>query len=412
MLSSSVRLGLTAGSPAAAALLAYLVPRRAAGAARALALLLVAVCLGLLISEASLISQGARLTADYGALGGIRVLLRADPQGIIVGIAAVVATSLRLLERDMAPLHVAGVMLCCTGAVVASLAGNAVVLFAGMELANAGAAMLLLGGGRGGRAAWVATGLEQAAALALLTAALQLQTSTGTNDYSVLPAAAVGGSTAMLWILAGTARLAAPAISPGGPRRLLAAWAATGAVPVAGIVLLRLREAVSGDMPLAAEGFSLALGTLVAVGAAAFALRHRHDPSRAGRALLLLQAALITSLCGVSGAAAATGLAAGLVALQLAVASAPLWERAPKGVARWFAAAALLAAGNLPLGVGATAVLLELSAVTGLGRPLSLMVVALGGAVIAGAAAAGAASMRAVTATPARHGVVSPLPAA
>jgi hypothetical protein len=411
MLSSGVRLGLTVGAPAAAAMLAYLLPRRAADAARGIALLLSAISLGLLASEASLISQGARLTAAFGTLGGIRVLLRADPQGMIIGIVAVVAAALRLLARDMSPLHIAAVMLCTTGALTAALGGDTVMLFAGMELANAGATLLLLTGGRrAGRVVWTTLVVQQAAALALLTAALELQGATGTSDFSVLPAAAVGGGTAMLWIVSGAARLAAPALAPGGRQRLLAAWGATGAVPVAAVVLLRLRAAVSGAMPTAATAFSLGLGACLAVAAAILALRNRHDPFRAGRSLLLLQAALALSLTGASGAAAATGVAAGMVALELSVAAAPLWERPPSGHPRWLAAGALLSAGSLPVGAGATAALLELSAVTALGRPLSLLVVPLGGAVIAGAAAAGAASMRAVTAEPRRRGPVSPLP--
>src|SRR5258708_11229477 len=81
-------------------------------------------------------------------------------------------------------------LLWLSGAGVAGLAGNAVVLFAGMEVGNVGA--LLLAGDRtrarpGPRLRFA---VQHGAALGLLAAAIQLQNGSQTTDFAALPAGA------------------------------------------------------------------------------------------------------------------------------------------------------------------------------------------------------------------------------
>src|SRR5258708_33122945 len=83
-------------------------------------------------------------------------------------------------------------LLWLSGAGVAGLAGNAVVLFAGMEVGNVGA--LLLAGDRtrarpGPRLRFA---VQHGAALGLLAAAIQLQNGSQTTDFAALPAGAGG----------------------------------------------------------------------------------------------------------------------------------------------------------------------------------------------------------------------------
>ena len=85
MLTLSLRLGITAALPPLAALLVYVLPRNLRLGVRLLGMLALAVCLGLLVSEASLVAAGGRLASSYGTpVGDVHLLLRADPQGVIV----------------------------------------------------------------------------------------------------------------------------------------------------------------------------------------------------------------------------------------------------------------------------------------------------------------------------------------
>ncbi|MBV8302117.1 MAG: hypothetical protein JOY68_09380 [Candidatus Dormibacteraeota bacterium] len=413
MLSTALRLGLVVLLPAAAALGAWFLPPRFSAVARIGGLAALAVTLGFLAGSAQIVASGARLAATFGApVGGVRVLLRADPQGVIVAVAACGAGLLCLARRGFSTTQTAGLLLCVTGALTASLGGNAVMLFAGFELANAGtAAMLTAGGERSGRAVWLATAVQHAAGLALLTAAVELQTSTGTSDFSVLPADAVGPGIALLWLGAAGVRLVAPGLYPGRRGVAYPAWAVAGAIPVAAIALLRFREAVSDHVPAAAGTTVAVLACVVAVVAAGAALRRGSAAAPAGRALAVLAAAPAVAVAGVSGAPALTGLAAGLVAVEVAVALGAMWEPHPTG-GRLVGALAALSAGGLPVGAGAVALLLELSALATAGRPVSLLLVPLGLAALAGAAAAARlAAGFAGNQGAAGHGLVQPVAA-
>ncbi|MBV8199605.1 MAG: hypothetical protein JOZ15_03170 [Acidobacteria bacterium] len=382
----------------AAVVLAVVLPRGAIRAVRFVALAALVLSLGFVLLDAAPSFGGGRILASFGdALPGVPYLFSADGTGALIACAAVVAALLFITQpADMSGRAVAGLLGCAGGAIIAAFAGNAVMLFAGMEVANVGVFGLLTEGGRRpGRAAVAALVVEHAAALSLLAAAANLQASSGTSDFGALPAGAVTAAVAVPWALAASIRLLAPLVTP-LRLRLTAAWAATAAVPTGAVVLLRLREVLGGAGLPAAAWTLAAVGSLAAIAGATIALRSRSAPGRLGRALMVVAAGTALAVAGFPQAPASTAVAAGVAALELVVAMSAIWESAgAASPSRVLAPAALLLAGGLPFGFGATAAVLEASAALGRGLAAMPVVAAVLVAAIGAAAAAvvGAAAL-------------------
>ena len=410
MLSSGLGLALTPVPLIATVLVVYGLQPRWTRLARPLALASALVTCALLVLDAAVVSGGGRVQVSLGnQLGGVTLLLRADPTGVVIAIAATVAAILTLLDRSRRRAEVIGVLVCLLGSVSAALAADGVTLFAGVEVANLGGLVLLAPTrGRAGRGMLAAVAVEHLAALGLLAAAVELQISQGTSAFAVLPAGALTAAVAWPWAVAGAVRLLSPAIVPvrgaGLPSGTLAAVAA---VPCGAAMILRLRDAAGGAaLPTSAQIVLDILGSMAALGGAAAAMRYWRSPAVAGRGLCLAVAGPVLIVTGMAGAAAATAVAAGLCSLELAVAASTAWERVDVAD-RWLAPAAFLAAGGLPTGFGATALVLELGAVAVLGRArLALLAVLL----IATVGAAGAATTMAWAAFRSRPRGLSALP--
>lgn len=356
----------------------------------------------LLSLDAVPVVGGGRILASFGqAMPALPYLFRADSVSVTVALAAGVAALLALAgPRVLDPRQSMPLVLCVLGSVVAAVAGNAVMLFAGVELANIGTFLLLTPRGhRPGRGALATLALEHLAALGLLAAAANLQGSVGTSDFSALPGGAITPAVAVPWALGAAIRLLAPAVVPLRTTVTTAAWAATAAVPTGAVMLLRLREASGGVEPVAGSVTLVLAGLGVAACGAALLALQTESPSRAGRGLCLAVAGPVIALAGLPAAVAATAVAAGIGALEIAVAVSVLWERpGAAGAERGLAAVAVVAAGGLPLGFGATAVVLELTAAMGLGAVGLPLLLGLGFAVLAAVAGsirlAGAAARR------------------
>jgi formate hydrogenlyase subunit 3/multisubunit Na+/H+ antiporter MnhD subunit len=391
MLGGGLQLALIPAPLIAAAIIVFGLARRHARGARVVAGVGGVATIALLAAEAVFLG-GGRIEASLGTpVAGIDYLLRLDLPGAILGLAAAVVGVLLLLDDDRQTSEVRALLVCVIGAIIAALAGNLVMLTAGVEIAGVGT-LLTTGSARGrpGRGGIMAIGLAHLASLGLVVAAVQLLTSSGTSDFAVIPSGAVGAAVAGPWAAAGVARLLAPAFVPvRGSRTPTAAWAATGAIPCGAIVLLRLRETVDGPIP---QAISIALGILggvAALWAALLALRWSGVPSVAGRALCVIVAAPVVALSGVAGPAASAAVAAGICSLMLVLALTPAWERIGRGDAGLgLAVLALGAAGALPVGFGITALILELAATISMGRAGAALLAALGLAGLLGAAAA------------------------
>ena len=381
MLSSGLGLALTPVPLIAAMLLVYGLQPRWTRLARPVALASVVVTCALLVLDAAVVAGGGRVQVSLGnQLGGVTLLLRADPTGVVIAFAATIAAGLTLLDRSRRRAEVIGVLVCLLGSVTAAFAGDAVTLFAGVEVANLGGLVVLAPTrGRAGRGTLAALAIEHLAALGLLAAAVELQVTQGTSAFAVLPAGALTASVAWPWAVAGAVRLLSPGIVPvrgaGLPSGTLAAVAA---VPCGAAMILRLRDAAGGAaLPSSAQIVLDIVGAMAALGGAAAAMRYWRSPATAGRGLCLAVAGPVLIVTGMAGAAAATAVAAGLCSLELAVACSTAWERGSLAD-RWLTPAAFLAAGGLPTGFGATALVLEIGAVAVLGRArLALLAVLL-----------------------------------
>ncbi|HEY2704417.1 MAG TPA: hypothetical protein VGL20_12060 [Candidatus Dormibacteraeota bacterium] len=350
----------------AATLALYPLPPRAARTARLLSLAAVVAALALLASDLPVVLPSGRVERSLGDLvPGAALVLRADPAGLTVAMIACAVTLMALAEPRRNPVERAGLMLCLTASCLAALAGNAVLLFGGLELGNVGAVLLAAGAGPLGRRARIGLALQHAAALGLLAAAIELQNGVGTTDLSALPARALTwGTVAGPWALAGAVRLLGAAGLPSVPgRRESSSWVAVAAVPTGLIVLLRLSEA-AGDagLPPLVAGTLVAAGLAIGLAGAVEALRRHALPTAAGRALALAAAGPVIALAGVVTQPARLGVAATGVALLLVLAAAPAWgaggEEGSGRAAVWLRAMALAAAGGLPLGIGTTALVM------------------------------------------------------
>ncbi len=368
--------------------------------------------IALLAVEARFLGGGGPIQASLGSpVAGIDYLLRLDLPGAVLGLGAAVAGVLLLLDPRRETRQVSALLVSVTGSLIAALSGNMVMLVAGVEIAGVGT-LLMTGAARGrlGRGGLVSIGLEHLASLGLAVAAVQLLTSTGTTDFSAIPAGAIGASVAGPWALAGAMRLLSPAYVPmRGSRTPTAAWATTGAIPCGALVILRLREVVGGPLPQSIAIGLAAAGGVAALWAGVVALRWSNVPAVAGRALCVLAAAPIVALSGVASPGT-RAVAAGICALMLVVALTPAWEQIGRGAAGGaLAALALLSAGALPVGFGMAAVILELAATISIGRAWAALAAALGLAALLGAAAAARAAAGLVASPAEARGTGGPI---
>ncbi len=390
MLGGGLQLALIPAPLIAAAIIVFGLAPSHARAARIVAGAGGIACIALLAADARYLG-GGRIEASLGTpIAGIDYLLRLDLPGAILGLAAAVVGVLLLLDEDRQTSEVRAILVCVIGAIVAALAGNLVMLTAGVEIAGVGTLLTTSAArGRPGRGGMTALGLIQLASLGLVVAAVQLLTSSGTTDFAVVPDGAIGAAVAGPWAAAAVALLLAPAFVPvRGSRTPTAAWAAAGAIPCGAIGVLRLRQVVEGPLPQSVAIALAAAGAAASVWAAVLALRWSGVPGVAGRALCVIAAAPIVALTGIGGPAADAAVAAGICSLMLAVALTPAWERIGRGRAGLgLAALALAAAGSLPLGFGVSALILELAATMSVGRAGAALLLALGVGALLGAAA-------------------------
>jgi formate hydrogenlyase subunit 3/multisubunit Na+/H+ antiporter MnhD subunit len=392
MLGGGLQLALMPAPLIVAAIIVFgLSPRRAL-AARIVAGIGGAASIALLAVETASLGAGGRVEASLGTpVAGIDYLLRLDLPGGIIGLAAAVVGVLLLLDGDRQTREVSAMLVCVIGTLIAALAGNLVMLTAGVEIAGVGTLLMTSAArGRPGRGGLMAIGVAHLASVGLLVAAVQLLNSNGTTDFAVIPAGAVGATVAGPWAAAGVARLLATSFVPvRGNRTPTAAWAATGAIPCGALVLLRLREVVGGPLPQEIAVTLAVVGGVAGLWAAALALRWSGVPPVAGRALCVIAAAPVVALAGVASPAADAAVAAGICSLMLVAALTPAWERIGRGRAGiGLAALALGVAGSLPIGFGITALILELAATVSIGRAGAALLAALGLAALLGAAAA------------------------
>lgn len=390
MISSGLRLALAPVILLVVAAVVPAFPPQRERMARALAVLACGAALALLISDVGVVAAQGQVEAAFGIpVAGTAFLFRADSTGVALAVIAASAALFALLEPERSSRRSGAILLCAAGSWGAALAGNAVLLFAGLEAANVGAMLLMSRGRRPSRGVVASFAVQHLAALGLLGAAVELTLSTGTSDLAAIPVGAVSAAIALPWALAGATRLVAPALAPSGAGL---AWAAVGAVPAGAAVLLRLRK-LAGPLPLSVILILEIAGALVVVWGAMSAVRRASNPQAAGRGLLLIGAGLPLAVIGVTADSAGAAAAAALVALELSVAAAPLWSaRFAASRARWPAAAALLLAGNLPVGFGMSAVVLVLGAAASPGLAGGALLPALGLGVALGVVA----SLRAV----------------
>jgi hypothetical protein len=366
------------------ALIAYLLPAPWRRTRRLLSAVILVLAGWAALSIAGLTTNGPLVTTFGQAVSGVPLTLRADQTGLaLVGIA-LVATFFALGAADRRPGEEAALLITAAGAVLAALAGNVVILFAGAEIASLGGLLLATAGReRVSRGATAAFTIQHVFALGLLVAAVQLVVTTGTSDPYAVPQGAVGLAVALPWGLAGAGRLLAAGWWPGAAGgRSTRSWLAIGAVPCGAAALLRLGAATGGAGDPGLTVVLATVGTAAALWGAVAAWRWKHGSRRAGRALLTASAGTLVAIAGLPGGAG--GFAAGLVALELAVLAAPAWSRPtlPTRRGRALAAAALAASGGLPIGFGTTAVVLELGAVASLGRAYAPLLLALGMAAV------------------------------
>jgi hypothetical protein len=358
---------------AALALLAM--PARSARQARMVAVGAVVAVLALLVSDLPAVFPGGQVEHSLGEfVPGVALVLRADPPGLMAALLAAAAALAALAEHPRTPMERAALLLCLAGSCVATMAGNAVLLFGGLELGNVAAMLLVVAAGPLGTRARAGVAVQHLCALGLLAATVQLQTGVGTTDLSAIPAYAVGWNVAWPWALAGAARLLASTGLPSAPgQRASCAWAAVAAAPTGLIVLLRLSAAAGdGGLPWLLSGLLVAAGLALGTGGAVEAMRRRAEPTAAGRALAVAAAGPVVAMTGVVTQPARLGMAAAGLALVLVLAAAPAWggggDEGSGGAAAWVRAVALAAAGGLPLGVGTTALVMSAGAALPQGR--------------------------------------------
>jgi hypothetical protein len=407
-----LRLFVAPGLLFVAALVSYLLPRRMSRVARLTAMLAVGAAGALLLSDAPLILPSARVERNLGDFApGVPLVARADPAALVICLLAAGVALLALAERRRQPLERSALLLCLAGTFVAALAGNAVLLFGGIEIADVGA--LLLAAGTGARLrlrSRVAFAVQSGSSLGLLLAAVSLQSALQTSDFSAIPATAMGWGLAGPWAFTGAVRLLAPAALPGRAGRVAStAWLPVGAIPCGLLVLLRLVQVTGTQLASGVADLLIAAGLAAALLGAVRAARAWRVPAAAGRGLAVAMAGEVVALSGIGTAAALSGMAALAFALILGLAAAPAWgvagDEGSGRAAAWVRAAALASMGGLPIGYGTAAVLLGAGSVAAAGLPTAVVAVFLGGAALI-SAGAGAMAARAALAQRAPSGRV------
>jgi hypothetical protein len=398
-----LRLFVAPGLLFVAALVCYLLPRRLSRTARALAMIAVAAAGALLLSDAPLILPSARVERNLGNFApGVPLVARADPAALVISLLAAAIALLALAERRRQPLERSALLLCLAGTVVAALAGNAVLLFGGIEIADVGALLLAVGATPRLRLrARIAFAVQSGSSLGLLIAAVSLQSSLQTSDLTAIPVAAMGWGIAGPWAFTGAVRLLAPAALPGRAGRAAStAWLPVAAIPCGLLVLLRLVEVTGTQLAAGVADLLIAGGLAAALLGAVRAARAWRVRAAAGRGLAVAMAGQVVALSGVATTAALAGMAALALALVLGLAAAPAWgvagDEGSGRAAAWVRAAALAAIGGLPIGYGTTALLLGTGSVAASGFPGSAVAIFLGLAGLISAAAGGLAARAAL----------------
>ncbi|HZS15546.1 MAG TPA: hypothetical protein VFC09_13190 [Candidatus Dormibacteraeota bacterium] len=402
-----LRLFVAPGLLFVAALACYLLPRRMSRGARAIAMLGVGAAGGLLLSDATLILPSARVERNLGEFApGVSLVARADPAALVICLLAAGIALLALAERRRQPLERAALLLCLAGTFVAALAGNAVLLFGGVEIANVGALLLAAGAvPRLRLRARIAFAIQSGSSIGLLVAAVSLQSSLQTSDFSAIPATAVGWGLAGPWAFTGAMRLLAPAALPGRAGRAAStAWLPIGAIPCGLLVLLRLVQVTGTQLATGVADLLVAGGLAAALLGAARAAQAWRVPAAAGRGLAVAMAGELIALAGVGTPAALSGMAALSLALILGLAAAPAWgvggDEGSGRAAAWVRALALAAMGGLPVGYGTAAVLLGTGSVAASGFATSTVAILLGVAAVVSASAAAMSARAALSAAP------------
>ncbi|HXA30532.1 MAG TPA: hypothetical protein VN193_17500 [Candidatus Angelobacter sp.] len=412
-----LRLFVAPGLLFVVALVSYLLPRRMSRTARLLAMLGVAAAGALLLSDGTLILPSARVERNLGDFApGVPLVARADPPALVICLLASAIALLALAERRRQPLERSALLLCLAGTYVAALAGNAVLLFGGIEIADVGA--LLLAAGATARLrlrSRVAFAVQSGSSLGLLLAAVSLQSSLQTSDFSAIPVAAMGWGLAGPWAFTGAVRLLAPAALPGRVGRAAStAWLPVGAIPCGLLVLLRLVQVTGTQLATGVADLLIAGGLAAALLGAIRAARAWRVPAAAGRGLAVAMAGEVIALSGIGTAAALSGMAALAFALILGLAAAPAWgvagDQGSGRAAAWVRAAALASMGGLPIGYGMSAVLLGTGSVAAAGLPTAVVAIFLGGAALVSAGAGAMAARAALAQEPPTGRVRGPRP--
>jgi hypothetical protein len=393
-----------------AALAAAVLPGRGRRGRLPVAVVGALLALGVIADLVPVTGSGPLSPSLGDAVPGVPITLRDDQLGLALAAMAVVAALFALGAPDRRPGMEPGVLVTAGGSVIAATAGNVVVLFAGLEIANLGGLLLArAGSGRLSRGALARFTVEHAFGLALLIAAVLLIVATGTSDPYSLPSSAVGLAAAIPWGLAGAARLLAPAwwpsSEPAGATRI---WLSAGAIPCGAAVLLRLNAGLDSAPPPALTAVLAGIGVAATLAGGVAAWRRRAEPARAGRALAAGLAGPVVALAAVPGGTGA--VAAGVIALEIALLAAPAWSGGPRPdrASRALAALVLISAAGLPIGFGTTAMVVELGATAAQGAVYTPLLLGLGSALLVVMAAGLGAARYALAGRPATPAPAGP----
>ena len=352
---------------------------------------------GLLLSVAGVVGGGAAIEQSLGvAVPGVSFVVRGDSTGLMLAGLAICAALVMLIDTRR-PVGEGALLVCLLGSEVAALAGNLVVLVCGLEVASVGTLLLFSRPRqRLGLVVIVATVIEQAAALLLLGAAVQVQAEVGSTSLASLPESAVGAAAGIPWVLAGAGRLLVTLVWP----RRVAGWQTVVAIPAGAVVLLRLLDVTAGQLPTAVAVTAGLVGALALAVAAVSAWWQRERPDLCAQGLLAFLVAL--PLAGVALGEAGRSAAA-LALLSAEALCVPLAAMAAGRAHRIGAAVTMICATALPLGLAAPAVLALAGALATAGGagPAMLLVIAGMAAALCIAAALTSARAAAITAWPA-----------
>ncbi len=364
----------------------------AAGAAGALG------CLALLWPR---VAAGQRLELTFGSvLPGMEFGYSIDALSLLfaAGILAIATVAFIAMALDAAPsraparLHAAAHIL-LLAALTACFAGNLLLLYAALEVANFAAFALFTCGGqrRAERAAQLAF-VVHASDLGLLGAALWVVHLSGTADLAALPVEALGGGAAALLMAAGIVRLVLPAAltrsrlaadratAEPGTRGILALALGVGSAAAGLYLLARLMALMQGTFPQPGlRAGMLATGLVLAAAGAALTWTATTSEGLAG-GVLLGECGLTVSAWGL---AAPLAVFAALLATQQALWTATVWllladRRAPHPAVGAVLGGMLVAlAAGVPASLGFLAHLLTVQSALAGGRGFAAVGIAI-----------------------------------